>query len=147
VVVRGAAAHAIVTALPWVLQELESAGGYSSLSVVAGGGGCTPSTGEIELPDGTGYTMEDPTVADPDVVEALAALPDLTSQLNFWIQQGYIDGIGIDLSGTTAALDVVWDSASVETPYVVPAMFEGVPTENDVIETVDLTSSWITASN
>jgi hypothetical protein len=53
--------------------------------------------------------MEDPAVTDPDVVQALVALPDLTGQLSFWINyEGYIDGIGIDLSGTTAALDFIW---------------------------------------
>jgi hypothetical protein len=135
------------TSLPSVLQALQRAGGYSSLYIVAGGGGCTPSTSQIELSDETGYTMEDPTVADPDVVQALVALPELTSQLNFWIYEGYIDGIGIDLSGTTAALDVVWDSASVENPLLLPATFEGVPVENSVIDTVDLTGSWMSPSS
>ncbi len=55
VVGRNSAGTAVIVAsLPDVLAALQRAGGYSSLSVVGGGGGCTSSTSEIELPDGTG---------------------------------------------------------------------------------------------
>ncbi len=128
----------LVESIGSTLQALQSAGGYSSLSIVPGGGGCNQSVAQIQLPDGS-TTLEDPTVADPDVAQALAVLPDLSSAPLIYVGmlEGSIDGIGIDLSVSPAALDVVVDSSADLDPYhvAIPATFEGVTVEQDVIKT------------
>jgi len=143
---------AVVTAIPKVLQALQSAGSFSGLSIVAGGGGCTPSTSQIQVPGGSSadFTLQDATIADPDVAQALTVLPDFTSYVEILILDGVVDGVGIDLSGSTAALDVVWDSQAYEddaTIPPIPSSYEGVPVEQHIIETVDLTSALMSASN
>ncbi|MHB8383539.1 MAG: hypothetical protein ACYDC3_14525 [Candidatus Binataceae bacterium] len=142
---------AVVASIPKVLQALQSAGSFSGLSILAGGGGCTPSTSQIQVPGGSSadFTLEDATIADPDVAQALVVLPDLTSALQLEFYEGTVDGIGIDLSGSTAALDVVVDNTSDLDPYhiFIPSSYEGVPVEQDIIQTVDLTSALMNASN
>jgi hypothetical protein len=121
-----------------VLNALQAAGGYTSLSIVPGGGGCTPTVGEVAT--GSSSSLQDLTLPDPDVALALLALPDLNSSIGWMIVTGAIDGIGIDLSSNPAALDVVVESASdLDTYHIfVPATFEGVPVEQHVIKTYDL---------
>jgi hypothetical protein len=67
---------AVVESIGTTLQALQTAGGYSSLSVVPGGG-CTPSTAEVEDTTTGDVSLEDPTVADPDVATALVARADI----------------------------------------------------------------------
>jgi hypothetical protein len=136
---------AVVTAIPKVLQALNTAGGYSGLSIVAGGGGCTPSTSQIQVPGGSSadFTLQDATIADPDVAQALTVLPDFTQYVAILIDDGVVDGVGIDLSGSIASLDVVWDSQTDEddaTIPPIPSSYEGVPVEQDIIGNVDLTT-------
>jgi hypothetical protein len=142
VLVSGNGSKAVVEAIGSTLNALQSAGGYSSLSIIPGGTSCTPSVTQIQVPGGSSsdWTLEDPTVADPDVAQALVVLPDLTSALAYLIDDGWVDGIGIDLSGSVASLDVVWDSAADEadSPTNIPSTYEGVPVEQNVIETYDL---------
>ena len=83
--------------------------------------------------------------ADLDVIRAMAARIDLEADLAKWSHPGsdaVVDGIGIDLQGKVAALDVVVDQVSQVAPVraEVPKTFEGVPTEVTVIQTVDLTN-------
>jgi len=129
----------IVGAIGPTLQALMSAGGYSSLSVVPGGGGCTPTTAEVEV-DGV-TTLEDPTVADPDVAQALVVRADFMNDplIALMLNLGTADGVGIDLSVSPAALDIIVDSAADLDPYhtVIPASYEGVTVEQDVINTID----------
>ncbi|HUY39212.1 MAG TPA: hypothetical protein VMV13_10295 [Candidatus Binataceae bacterium] len=140
-------ADTVATSIPIVLQKLQTAGNYSSaLSIVAGGGGCTPAMSQIQVPGGTSadFTLADATDADPDVAQALTVLPDFTSYIDILILDGIVDGVGIDLSGSTAALDVVWDSQTDKddaTIPPIPSTYEGVPVEQHVIETVDLTTA------
>ncbi len=50
-----------------------------------------------------------------------------------------VAGVGIDLSGSTAALDVVVYSSADLDPYhiCIPATFEGIPVEQEVIKTIE----------
>ena len=149
--VAGNGPHTIVTSLPSVLQALQNAGGFSPLSVIPGGGGCTPALSQIQVPGGSSadFTLADATVADPDVAQALTVLPDFSSYLNLLIQDRAVDGIGIDLSGSTAALDVVWDSEADKDDNPIPPIpssYEGAPVEQEIISTVDLTTDLPTYS-
>ena len=136
-----AARRGYAESISTTLQALKSAGGYSSLSVVPGGGGCTPTTAEVEDANGD-VSLEDPTVPDPDVAEALVARADMLSNdsnLTVLTYDGYVDGVGIDLSFPTASLDVIFDSASDLDVYGswFPTSYEGVPVEETVINVVD----------
>ncbi len=93
--------------------------------------------------------MQDATIADPDVAQALTVLPDFTAYVAILIDDGVVDGVGIDLSGSTAALDVVWDSQTDENDATVPPIpssYEGVPVEQHIIQTVDLTTAVMVSS-
>ncbi len=78
---------------------------------------------------------------DLDVIRAMAARIDLEADLKKWSHpgSGVVDGIGIDLEGKAASLDVTVDQASDIAPVraEVPETFEGVRTEVEVIETID----------
>ncbi len=142
VLVAGENGLAVVESIGTTLQALQSAGGYSSLSVVPGGGGCTPSTAEVEDTTTGDVSLEDPTFADPDVAEALVARADMLSNdslVTAMMNDGYVDGVGIDLSGSTAALDIIFDSSSELSGlgYLFPTSYEGVPVEQSVINTID----------
>jgi len=81
---------------------------------------------------------------DLDVVRAMAARIDLEADLAKRFHPGsgvVVDGIGVDLQGKVAALDVTVDQASDVAPVraEVARIFEGVPTEVTVIETGDAT--------
>jgi hypothetical protein len=127
------------------MSALMSAGGYSSLSVVQGGGGCTPTTSQVQNfgdDNSADFTLQDATIPDQDVAQALSAAPNLQMFLDDFcaLFQGVnIDGVGVDLSVSPAALDVVVDSAASLDPFhqCIPASFGGVPVEQDVIETAD----------
>lgn len=118
--------------------------------MVPGGGGCTPTTAEVEDTTTGDVSLEDPTVADPDVAEALVARADILSNdslLTLAMTDGDVDGVGIDLSGSTAALDIIFDNSSDLNNFgpLFPTSYEGVPVEEDVIHVVDLstdTSQW-----
>jgi hypothetical protein len=143
VYVGGDGSHDYINPIADVFPALISASGgaLTSLSIVPGGVGCTPGS----------HT------ADPDVLAADAAQPGsgvvLAGNSNF---QGCIDGVGEDLSGAVATLDVIADDGSVvvngsnETCLSVvqtnaaaqlgsPATFDSVPVEVSQINTVDLT--------
>ncbi len=86
---------------------------------------------------------------DLDVIRAMAARIDLEADLAKRFHPGsgaVVDGIGVDLRGKVAALDVTVDQASDVAPVraEVSRIFEGVPTEVTVIETADATggSQW-----
>jgi hypothetical protein len=78
---------------------------------------------------------------DLDVMRALAARIDLEADLAKSPPVGKVDGIGIDMEGPAAKLDVTVDEAEdVDSVRArVPESFEGVPTEVSVIETIDTT--------
>ena len=103
------------------MNALISAGGYSSLSVVQGGSGCTTDTSQVQNFDddnSADFTLQDATVPDQDVAQALTVAPNLSMSLvpcEFFhgISPGInIDGVAIDLSVSPAALDVVVDSSA-----------------------------------
>jgi len=125
-----------------------SAGAYTNLSVVPGGGGCTPAS----------------TAPDSDVVAAMDARPALLelfgSNPNF---QNCIVDIAIDLSQSTATLDTTAVDGSVVVNGVsetctqvvqnnVAAMlgsqpsYNGVPVETSTIETVDTADDTVFSS-
>lgn len=136
VLVAGEEGRAAVESIGTTLSALKSAGGYSSLSVVSGGGGCTPSTAEVEDANGD-VSLEDPTVPDPDVAEALVARADMLSNdsdLGLLTLDGYVDGVGIDLSFPTASLDIIFDSSSDLDVYGswFPTSYEGIPVKETV---------------
>lgn len=79
---------------------------------------------------------------DLDAIRAQAARIDLEADLKKWSHPGsdwVVEEIGIDLEGKVSSLDVVVDKASDVAPVraEVPETFEGVPTEVEVIETID----------
>jgi len=127
----------VIESIGPVLNALKSAGGYSSLSIVSGGGGCSSNLAEV----GDGgtpqiFTLQDVTVPDPDVARALAVLPDVGFG---FLCAGNVAGVGVDLSVSPAALDVVVFSSAGLDPYhiCIPSSYEGVPMEQDVIKTID----------
>ncbi len=87
---------------------------------------------------------------DLDVVRALAARIDFERSESKWLSYRdvrVIEGVGIDLEGRIASLDVVVDDGSDKgeselalVKGAVPRIFEEVPVEVSVIETVDATS-------
>jgi hypothetical protein len=86
--------------------------------------------------------MQDLTVADTAVVQALNALPDFWVSLpicafGLWGSHVIAQAIGIDLSGQVAALDVEVPTSANLDPHnaCIPSQFEGVPVVQDVIDT------------
>ena len=77
--------------------------------------------------------------ADLDVIRAMAARVDLLADLadQFSPKGGGVEGVGIDLSGSTAALDVtVTCSLDLDPNHrVFPASYEDVPVEQESIGT------------
>jgi len=74
------------------------------------------------------------------------------SLLTLAMTDGDVDGVGIDLSGSTAALYIIFDSSSDLNNFgpSFPTSYEGVPVEEDVIHVVDLstdTSQWGSGSD
>ena len=135
------------TSISGVLQALQTAGGYSNLSIVPGGGGCSSNLAEIG--DGGSpqtFTLQDATVPDADVATALAVLPSFGGGcIELDELEGAIAGIGVDLSVSPAALDVIVNNSADLDPgnLCIPASFEGVPVEQDVIQTIDSEDSFL----
>ncbi|MGO9606885.1 MAG: hypothetical protein ACLQAT_26425 [Candidatus Binataceae bacterium] len=76
--------------------------------------------------------------ADLDVIRAMAARVDLLAGLaDQFSPKGGVEGIGINLSSSTAALNVtVTSSLDLDPDHLVfPASYEGVPVEQEVIGT------------
>lgn len=121
------------------MKALISAGGYQTLSVVSGGAGCTPTTSQVQDfgdDNPADFTLQDATVPDPDVAQALAVLPNVGFG---FLCAGNVAGVAIDLSVSPAALDVeVYSSADLD-PYniCIPSSFGGVPVEQSVMPTGD----------
>lgn len=119
-------------AIVQVLQTLNFVSGDSTYSIVPGGS-CAPSTmGEVTDTTTGNTTLEDLAVPDPDVAQALAVLP----YVGFgYLCSGNIAGVGIDLSGSKATLDVVVNTSADLDPYhiCIPSNFEGVPVEQEVL--------------
>ena len=87
-------------------------------------------------------SLEDPTVADPDVAEALVARADMLSNdslLTLAMNDGDVEGVGIDLSGSTAVLDIIFDSSHDLKTFgsLFPTSYEGVPVKETVIHVID----------
>jgi hypothetical protein len=148
-VVAGNSSTSIVSPISSVLSSLEEAGGLqpNSLSIVPDGG-CAPSNQvEVDLPSG-GTQFMDGTVPDPDVAQALNALPDFTGLylVQTLMSEGVVNGVGIDLSTSTASLDVIADDGSYMGQsdlswaqlYFQGSSFEGVPVEVSEIDIVDV---------
>lgn len=131
------------TAMPiaQVLQTLNFASGNTY--TVVPGGSCTSSTiGEVTDTTSGVTTMQDLTVADPDVVQALNALPDFSSYLPICAFGLYGSNVivlatGLDLSGTVAALDVEVPASNNLDPdhACLPSQYEGVPVVQHVVGT------------
>jgi hypothetical protein len=93
---------------------------------------------------------------DLDVVRALAARIDFERNESKWLSfrdVRVIEGVGIDLEGRVASLDVVVDDGSDKgeselalVKGAVPKTFEGVPVEVSVIETVDVTGGIVSSA-
>lgn len=144
IVIGGGSTHVFVEPIAPTMQALKTAGGYTSLSVVPGGAGCTPTTSQVQDfgdDNPADFTLQDATVPDPDVAQALAVMPNLANDecVALDIVTGEIAGIAIDLSVSPAALDViVADTSDLDPNHLcIPASFGGVPVEQEVIETVN----------
>lgn len=144
IVISGNSTHVLVEAIGPTMTALMSAGGYSSLSVVPGGAGCSPTTAQVQDfgdSNPADFTVADPNVPDSDVAQALAVLPNLANEGCAGLDSIYGDiaGVAVDLSVSPAALDVIVNNASDLDPnnYCIPASFGGVPVEQSVVETFD----------
>jgi hypothetical protein len=155
--IGGNGTYDFVAAMPGVFSALKNAanGAYSTLSVVPGGAGCQPPAGQI-----AGYQTP-----DPDVGQALNVQSDLQNFLAAQDYGQYVDGVGIDLSGSVAKLDIIADDGTVQTGGLVISdaaivsanlyisfgngddVFEGVPFEVSTIQTVDVSQGGIGFSN
>jgi hypothetical protein len=71
----------------------------------------------------------------------------LAAALSSYISLGWVDGIGVDLSGPTAKLDVVADSSDnvILLSGIVPNPYEGVPVEITVVNTYDPSGEIVSA--
>lgn len=140
--------NGFVTDMPAVLNALQSVGSYTQLSIVPGASGCSAPAAQVAAYD----------TPDADAALALNAQGDLETLV---ASLNIVDGVGIDLSGSVATLDVIAEDgyaefygANVSDATVVeeileatlgnPMYFEGVPVEVSTIQTVDLSqgSSW-----
>lgn len=95
-------------------------------------------------------SIEDLSIPDPDVVTAYAARTDFlanetpceTVQVpnNNFGTSSRVENVGIDLSGAVAALDIQVPTAANLDPtnVCIPATFEGVPVEQEVLQTSPL---------
>lgn len=81
-------------------------------------------------------------VPDPDVVAAYAARNDLQAHLTHCEIKTYqVQGVGIDLSGTAAKLEIELSPSikHLDARHVcIPATYEGVPVEQSIISTVPM---------
>jgi hypothetical protein len=139
-----------------ILPLLNFASGGSTYSIVppdaAGGGRCTLAASDtIEFTDAA--TGEESTAAwnaaDPDVIAAQNALPNFMQSLplcaiynlsSLGVPYPDIQAVAIDLSGKVAALDVEVPGPANLDPNneCLPANFEGVPVEQEVVPTIEM---------
>ena len=101
-IIGGNATYDFINGLGPVLSSLQGAGNYSGLSIVPGGSGCTPSASQVAA----NATL------DSDVTTAVNAMADMQAFISS-NQLPYLDGIGIDMTVTPAALDVIADDGTV----------------------------------
>jgi hypothetical protein len=151
-VIAGKGGESSLSPIPLVLQNLQSNGGFSSLSLVPSPGGC--GTTAIQISTGSSdsdYALEDGTVGDPDTIQAYVSLSDFVNSfgVQYEMMIGNVDGVAIDLSGSTAQFDVKFESSSEfdAADWYIPTSFEGTPVEQSVIDTFDTTQDGIRYSD